>query len=127
MTAFTVWGNTGNQAFALPMDQLTPSDPTTQGYLLAWNIITQALGYFPISTDFSSGDSTALGNFGVAVGKVYKVNGIQVVSSRVTGWTAATGTATRTTFVTGTVTLPQLAERVKALIDDLTAHGLIGA
>ena len=51
----------------------------------------------------------------------------QVVSSRKTGWSAPTGTATRTTFATSTVTLPQLAERVKALIDDLTTHGLIGA
>jgi hypothetical protein len=51
----------------------------------------------------------------------------QVVSARRTGWAAPTGTATRTTFATSTVTLPQLAERVKALIDDLTTHGLIGA
>jgi hypothetical protein len=36
-------------------------------------------------------------------------------------WGAPTGTATRTTFATGSVTLPQLAERVKALIDDITA------
>lgn len=43
-----------------------------------------------------------------------------------TGWAAPTGTATRTTFATNSVTLPQLAERVKALIDDLTAKGLIG-
>ncbi len=34
-------------------------------------------------------------------------------------WAAATGTATRTTFATTTVTTAQLAERVKALIDDL--------
>lgn len=32
---------------------------------------------------------------------------------------AATGTATRTTFATGSVTLPQLAERVMALLEDL--------
>jgi hypothetical protein len=51
----------------------------------------------------------------------------QVVSARRTGWAAPTGTATRTTFATSTITLPQLAERVKALIDDLTTHGLIGA
>lgn len=38
---------------------------------------------------------------------------------------APTGTATRTTFATGSVTLPQLAERVKALIDDLRANGLL--
>lgn len=43
-----------------------------------------------------------------------------------TGWAAATGNATRTTFATSTVTLPVLAEHVKALIDDLTAKGLIG-
>jgi len=36
-------------------------------------------------------------------------------------------TPTRTTFVTSTVTLTGLAERVKALIDDLITHGLIGA
>jgi hypothetical protein len=58
---------------------------------------------------------------------VYRVSGTQVVRARVTGWAAATGTATRTTFATGTVTTAQLAERVKALIDDLTTHGLIGA
>lgn len=50
-----------------------------------------------------------------------------VVSQRQTGWAAPTGTATRTTFNTATVTLAQLAERVKALIDDLLTHGLIGA
>ncbi len=54
------------------------------------------------------------------------VNGVNVVRARATGWGAPTGTATRTTFATGSVTLPQLAERLKALIDDLTTHGLIG-
>lgn len=44
-----------------------------------------------------------------------------------TGWSAATGTATRATFDTTTVTLPQLAERVKALIDDGLTLDLIGA
>lgn len=43
------------------------------------------------------------------------------------GWGAPTGTPTRTTFATGSVTLPVLAEHVKALIDDLTSYGLIGA
>lgn len=59
----------------------------------------------------------------------YQIAGTTVVSARQTGWALATGTATRTTFATSTVTLPQLAERVKALIDDLHAtagHGLIG-
>jgi hypothetical protein len=55
--------------------------------------------------------------------------GGKVVGARRTGWTNATGTATRTAFDTATVTLPELAQRVKALIDDLhntTGHGLIG-
>lgn len=57
----------------------------------------------------------------------HSVAGLKVVGTRRTGWVAATGTATRSTFVTGTVLLPALAEHVKALIDDLIAHGLIGA
>lgn len=63
----------------------------------------------------------------LASGNWYEVNGTKVVESRKTGWTAATGTATRTSFATSTVTTAQLAERVKALIDDLINHGLIGA
>ena len=55
------------------------------------------------------------------------MNGTKVVSTRRTGWAPSTGTATRTTFSTSSVTLPQLAERVKALLDDLTGHGLIGS
>ncbi|HEU4956925.1 MAG TPA: hypothetical protein VFT40_04790 [Sphingomicrobium sp.] len=61
--------------------------------------------------------------------KVYKVNGVQVAGPRKTGWATATGNATRSTFDTSSVTLTQLAERVKALIDDLhgaAGHGLIG-
>lgn len=46
-------------------------------------------------------------------------------SGAVTGWTAATGSATRTTFDTTTVTLPELAERVKAIIDDLLTREVI--
>ncbi len=51
--------------------------------------------------------------------------GVQVVGARQTGWGTPTGTLTRTTFATGSVTLPQLAERVAALITDLRTHGLI--
>lgn len=42
-----------------------------------------------------------------------------------TDWTAATGTATRTTFATGSVTTAELAERVKALLDDLITNGAV--
>ena len=81
--------------------------------------------YNPIAC-FSVGDDG--GTFlGSAKATSFFVETNQVVSSRKSGWTAPTGTATRTTFATSTVTLPQLAERVKALIDDLRTHGLIGA
>lgn len=48
-------------------------------------------------------------------------------TAKSTGWGAPTGTATKTTFDTATVTLPQLAERLKALVDYLTLRGDIGA
>lgn len=38
---------------------------------------------------------------------------------RLQAWQDATGTADRTAFDTVTVTLPQLAQRLKALLDDL--------
>ena len=41
------------------------------------------------------------------------------VEQRLQAWQDATGTADRTAFDTATVTLPQLAQRVKALLDDL--------
>jgi len=66
------------------------------------------------------------GNIQVSDGGVM-VGANPVVGSRKTGWTAPAGTASKSTFDTATVTTAQLAERVKALIDDLTAHGLIGA
>lgn len=57
----------------------------------------------------------------------YRVADTQVVSTRKTGWGAATGTAQRGTFATDTVTLINLARAVKALTDDLISHGLIGS
>lgn len=67
------------------------------------------------------------GNGSITSSSHFSVGSNQVVSSRKTGWIAPTGTASRATFATSTITLSQLAERVKALIDDLMSHGLIGA
>lgn len=72
-------------------------------------------------------DLDSAGNMNVASGKVYKVNGTQVVGPRDTGWTAMTGTPDESTaYATGSVTLPQLAGRVMALQAALTTHGLLG-
>jgi len=57
----------------------------------------------------------------------FQYAGVDVLGSRKTGWGSPTGTATRATFATSTVTTAQLAERLKALIDDLTTHGMIGS
>ena len=65
--------------------------------------------------------------FSLAPGQGFAINTVQVVGARRGGWSAASGTATRTSFDTSSVTTVQLAERVKALIDDLIGHGLIGA
>lgn len=83
---------------------------------------------------FIGADTATLDNFGrfniiAGTDRKFQVNGVSVVGARKTGWATATGTATRTTFNTATVTTAQLAERVKALIDDLhgtAGHGLIG-
>lgn len=74
-----------------------------------------------------TGFTQGVGSLNIA--DAYYVNANRVVNGRKTGWGTATGTATRTTFATGSVTLSELAERVKALIDDLhqtAGHGLIG-
>lgn len=58
----------------------------------------------------------------------YRVGGNKIIGARKTGWaTDPTGTLTRTTFDSTTVTLPDLAARVAALIVDLRSHGMINA
>jgi hypothetical protein len=57
----------------------------------------------------------------------YSANGSTVLRAKRTGWGVPTGAATRSTFATGSVTLPVLAEHVKALLDDLMFHGMISA
>jgi len=53
--------------------------------------------------------------------------GPKVVGTRNTGWTAWTGASSKATFDTATATLVNVAQTVKALLDALTTHGLIGA
>jgi hypothetical protein len=80
------------------------------------------------TTDDASGARLQVsGTVNLASGNAYKINNVQLVNARKTGWAAASGTASRATFATSTVTTEQLAQRVKALIDDLISHGLIGS
>lgn len=55
----------------------------------------------------------------------YNMNGTLIINGRDTGWTAMTGTATKGGFDTATVTLPQLAQVVKAFIDAHLANDWI--
>ena len=84
----------------------------------SWGVTANIWGFYNDTTEMF-GINTATG--------ILRVNGTQVVASRQTGWTTPTGTATRTAYNTATVTTAQLAERVMALITDLTTHGLIGS
>ncbi|RUR69079.1 hypothetical protein EJP67_18640 [Variovorax guangxiensis] len=60
-------------------------------------------------------------------GRHVVIDGATVLSNRVSGWGLPTGTLNRGTFDQSSVTLPQLAQRVAALITDLyNGHGLIG-
>lgn len=68
------------------------------------------------------------GDLFLDTGQALVVDGDSVVRNRQTGWQLPIGTMNRTSFDTATVTLPELAQRVYALIDDLyNGHGLIGA
>jgi hypothetical protein len=67
---------------------------------------------------------TAPGGFN-ASGGVYKVGAVQVVGARNTGWGVATG-GDKSAFTAGSATLGQTAAAVAAIINALTAHGLIG-
>jgi hypothetical protein len=55
-----------------------------------------------------------------------RIAGERIVGDRISGWQAPSGSASRSAFNTGSVSTRELAERVKALIDDLASHGLIG-
>lgn len=120
-------GTTGARVamvFGAPALRVGTEKGSGGGTARALELLTDDTTRVTIAADGSKAIFT--GDVDLASAKVYKINDIQVVAARVTGWGAPTGTATRTTFATSTVTTEELAQRVKALIDDLTTHGLIG-
>jgi len=74
-----------------------------------------------------NGDAYIQGVVNIKTGNTFQVNGVDVIGARKTGWGTPTGTLSRAAFDQSTVTLPQLAQRVAALVTDLLSHGLIGA
>lgn len=66
-------------------------------------------------------------NVNLASGKVFRVNGTQLIASApATGWSnAGTFTPTRGDINSGSITLAQLADRVATMVTDLKYHGLL--
>jgi len=66
---------------------------------------------------------------GLATGKYFSIGANQILGARDTGWTAFSGSASdkATAYDTATITLAQLAGRVRAIQIALTTHGIIGA
>lgn len=86
------------------------------------------LGAGTPNVTFETDGSTSVegGDLKLSTGNAVQVDSQQVVAARQTGWADPTGTSDKTTFDTTTVTTQDLAEFVKALYEDLKAHGLIG-
>jgi hypothetical protein len=90
-------------------------------------LVMDRTAFFPSTTAV-----TQLGGVANEFANLYLSGGVrvanqQVIGARDTGWTAMTGVANKASaYATGSITLPQLAERVKA-IQDMFAnqHGLI--
>jgi hypothetical protein len=126
--AYNAWGVVNGAAVGMPLVSTTPTDPVNQGYMMAWDTVNQAIGWFPINVNFTSGDVTSAGNIGVAAAKGFYVDAIQVVGAQIAGYAPMTGTPDKASvFDVAAVTLPQLAARVASLQASLTTHGLLGA
>lgn len=111
----------------MPMEMFLRS--RAQGATAPVRVLTVSpAGNIQINNTTGTERLSVTGNIQVTdVANGFRVGPNQVLGARRTGWTAPTGTATRTSFDTATVTLAGLAERVKALIDDFIAHGSLGA
>ncbi len=64
-------------------------------------------------------------NFHIATGKVIKVDFLQVIGPRITGWTPQTAAASKADLGAAP-TVAQIASWCRAMQDALTAHGVIG-
>lgn len=86
------------------------------------------VGNSAVATFHASQGADFQNGLNIASGKTIRVNGIQVIQGRNSGFTPMTGTYNSSTaYSTSSISLQQLAERVNALQTALTIHGLIGA
>jgi hypothetical protein len=112
----SVYGKTG----------LVIDDPAALNQLIVLDLATGEFKIVLGNLTVTAGDVVVTaGSANLAAG-VYKIAGTQVLGARQTGWVVPTGTLSRATFDQSTVTLPQLAQRLAALITDLMNSGPIG-
>lgn len=97
------------------------------GSIFMWSIqSTAAIGGTTLGLFDRSGNTKV--NISATATPNIALNGLQIIGTRNTGWSAMTGTSNKATvYDTSTVTLAQLAGRVMAMQAALTTHGLIGA
>jgi hypothetical protein len=108
---------------AVTYNNTSSANPLASGYKVfgAYGSAWFRYGSVTSAWDFNNSVNLITGN-------VLKVNNVQVLGARDTGWTAMTGTPNKAaTYDVASVTLPQLAARVAALQAAFTTHGSIGA
>lgn len=112
---------------ALFGDQTYKTVPTGSGAdncLVLWNGTTGLT--YDLNT-YTDGTTIVSTNFKFdSGGGYYDSSANKLLGTRRTGWSAWTGTATRSSKATSTATTADVAQALKALIDDLSTHGIIG-
>ncbi len=107
-----------------------PSSLSTPGIISGSSVVstsTISAGSSVVAgTSISAGTSVDAGTF-VDAGTQFQVSGTKVLGAPITGWGTPTGTLSRATFTSNTVTLTSLAAHVAQLIIDLKTHGLIAS
>ncbi len=109
----------------IPPTSVVASATVSSGTSITAGTTISAGSAISAGTSIAAGSSVSAGTF-INATTQYQVSGTQVVGARITGWGTPTGTTSDNAFNTGTVTLPELAQRVAKLIIDLRTHGLIG-
>jgi hypothetical protein len=115
------------QNFGTQGIHFSASDGTSSTNL--YNIGTLYFANSTRITNYSTEGIAALNSTGAAgtlAGSLLRINNTQVVGPRNTGWTAGSGTASKGAFTTSTATATQCAERILAIEQALSTHGLIG-
>ena len=121
--------STTGAAVKVGADAAAGANIPSQRILLGWRdgssnaqagIIQMSSGFMSFNSSGAfNGVTLPSGSYWTTAGQGLLVNGNIVASDRKTGWALPTGTISRATFDQSTVTLPQLAQRLAALISDL--------